>query len=154
MEWLACARCVCSKPPNGPWLMAASWNQSGSKPLMEHTFKGARVLITGGAGFVGSHIADQLLACGAEHIRIIDNFVRGRWENLEHAQASGRVSITVGDICDAELVDQLTEGVDYVFHQAALRITQCAEEPVTAMRVMVGGTQNVLESAVRHKVKK
>lgn len=115
---------------------------------------GARFLITGGAGFVGSTIADQLLDAGAAEIRIIDNFVRGTWSNVKQAQASGKVSVTEGDIRDAELVDRLTEGVDYVFHQAALRITRCAEAPREATEVLMTGTLNVLESAVKHKVKK
>jgi UDP-glucose 4-epimerase len=118
------------------------------------TFAGARVLITGGAGFVGSHIADQLLDAGVERITIIDDLVRGRWENLGEARATGKLQVVVGDICDAPLLDRLMQGCDLVFHQAALRITQCAEDPVRAMQVMVGGTQNVLESAVRHKVSK
>jgi UDP-glucose 4-epimerase len=109
------------------------------------TLGGARVLLTGGAGFVGSHITDQLLAAGVEHITIIDDFVRGRWENLIGARATGKLQVVVGDICDASLVDRLMQGCDLVFHQAALRITQCAEDPVRAMQVMVGGTQNVLE---------
>lgn len=115
---------------------------------------GARFLITGGAGFVGSTIADQLLAAGASEIRIIDNFVRGTWSNVKSAMASGRVNVVEGDIRDAALVDKLTEGVDYVFHQAALRITRCAEAPREAVEVLMTGTLNVLESAVKHKVKK
>ncbi|HLH06302.1 MAG TPA: NAD-dependent epimerase/dehydratase family protein [Terriglobales bacterium] len=115
---------------------------------------GARFLITGGAGFVGSTIADQLLAAGASEIRIIDNFVRGTWGNVKHAMASGRVQVTEGDIRDVELVDRLTAGVDYVFHQAALRITRCAEAPREATEVLMTGTLNVLESAIKHKVKK
>jgi UDP-glucose 4-epimerase len=59
-----------------------------------------------------------------------------------------------GDICDATLVDDLTAGMDFVFHQAALRITRCAEAPREAVEVLINGTQNILESAVRHKVKK
>jgi nucleoside-diphosphate-sugar epimerase len=115
---------------------------------------GKRFFITGGAGFVGSTIADQLLAAGAAEIRIIDNFVRGTWSNVKPALASGRVKVTEGDIRDAELVDALTDGVDYVFHQAALRITRCAEAPREAVEVLMTGTLNVLEAAVRHKVKK
>jgi UDP-glucose 4-epimerase len=115
---------------------------------------GARVFITGGAGFIGSHIVDQVLDAGAARVTIIDDFVRGRWENLDRAMATGRVEVTVGDICDAEQVDRLTAGADVVFHQAALRITQCAEEPVRGWQVMVIGTQNVLEAAVRHGVQK
>jgi UDP-glucose 4-epimerase len=116
------------------------------------TLRGASALVTGGGGFIGSHIVDQLVAAGAAHVRVLDDFVRGRPENLAAARASGRVDVHVGDVCDAALVDRLTAGADLVFHQAALRITHCAEEPVRAVHVMVNGTQNVLESAVRHRV--
>ena len=68
--------------------------------------------------------------------------------------ASGRVRLIEGDIRDAALVDRATDGVDYVFHQAALRITRCAENPREAVEVLMTGTLNVLEAAVRHKVKK
>ena len=115
---------------------------------------GARFLITGGAGFVGSAITDQLLEAGASEIRIIDNFIRGSWSNLKPAIDSGRVKVTEGDIRDTDLVDQLTGGVDYVFHQAALRITRCAEAPREAVEVLMTGSLNVLEAAVRHRVKK
>ena len=118
------------------------------------TFSGARIFITGGAGFIGSHIADQLITAGASRIVILDDFIRGRMENLKEAQTTGRVEVVTGDIRDAALVDSLTEGADFVFHQAALRITQCAEEPVRAVQVMVNGTQNVLEAAVKHRVRK
>jgi UDP-glucose 4-epimerase len=115
---------------------------------------GHRILVTGGAGFIGSHIVDQLLAKGASEVRVLDNFVRGARTNLEPASASGRVTIVDGDVRDAALVDQLTAGVDYVFHQAALRITRCAEAPREAVEVLIGGMLNVLESAVKHKIKK
>jgi UDP-glucose 4-epimerase len=114
----------------------------------------SRILVIGGAGFVGSHIVDQALDAGAAQITVIDDFVRGRHENLAGAVASERVEVIDGDIRDAKLIDQLTEGKDIVFHQAALRITQCAAEPVRAVEVMINGTQNVLESAVRHGIKK
>jgi UDP-glucose 4-epimerase len=116
--------------------------------------QGANVLVTGGAGFIGSHITDQALEAGAARVVVIDDFGRGRRENLNGAMASERLEVVEGDIRDAALIDQLTRGIDVVFHQAALRITQCAEEPVRAVQVMVNGTQNVLESAVRHGVKK
>ena len=115
---------------------------------------GHRILVTGGAGFIGSHIVDQLLAQGATEVRVLDNFVRGSMANLEDASASGRVNIVDGDVRDAALVDELTSGVDYVFHQAALRITRCAEAPREAVEVLIGGMLNVLESAIKHKVKK
>jgi len=116
--------------------------------------KGARVFITGGAGFIGSTIADQALEAGAGQIVVVDDFVRGRRENLARAMTSERVEIHEGDICDASLVDELTEGCDIVFHQAALRITQCAEDPVRAIHVMINGTQNVLEAARKHGVQR
>ncbi|HMK21909.1 MAG TPA: NAD-dependent epimerase/dehydratase family protein [Terriglobales bacterium] len=115
---------------------------------------GTRCLVTGGAGFIGSTIVDQLLAAGAAEVIVLDNFVRGSWSNLAAAREHGGVDIIRGDICDAALVDELTSGVDYVFHQAALRITRCAEAPREAIEVLVNGTVNVLESALRHKVKK
>ena len=116
--------------------------------------KNARFLVTGGAGFIGSTIIDQLLEAGAEEVRVIDNFIRGSWANLKPALESGKVFVTEGDIRDAGLVDELASGVDYVFHQAALRITRCAEAPREAVEVLMTGTLNVLEAAVRHKIKK
>lgn len=116
--------------------------------------EGARFLVTGGAGFIGSTIVDQLLAAGAAEVRIIDNFVRGTWANLAEAQKSGRVLVVEGDIGDVKLVNELTTGVDYVFHEAALRITRCAESPRDGVEVLIVGTLNVLEACVTHKVKK
>jgi UDP-glucose 4-epimerase len=113
-----------------------------------------RVLITGGAGLIGSHIADLLVRDGDPEIIILDNFVRGRRENLAWAMGHGRVQIVDGDICDTALLRDVMQGVDLVFHQAALRITQCAEEPRVALQVMADGTFNVLEAAVAAKVQK
>jgi UDP-glucose 4-epimerase len=115
---------------------------------------GSRVLVTGGAGFIGSFIVDQMIEAGADHVTVVDDFVRGRHENVADAVGTGRVEVVEGDIRDATLVDRLTDGCDLVFHQAALRITQSAEEPLRAIQVMVNGTQNILESARRHGVKK
>ena len=107
-----------------------------------------RTLITGGAGLVGSHIADQLVRAGAGEIVVLDNFVRGRRENLAWAMANGPVRIIEGDIRDRDLLAAAMRGVDVVFHQAAIRITQCAEEPRLALEVLADGTFNVLEAAV------
>jgi UDP-glucose 4-epimerase len=116
--------------------------------------RGARFLVTGGAGFVGSAIVDQLLDAGAAEVRVLDNFVRGTWSNLTPALETGRANVIEGDIRDAALVDRTCEGVDYVFHEAALRITQCADVPREAVEVLIGGMVNVLESSVRHGIKK
>jgi UDP-glucose 4-epimerase len=115
---------------------------------------GSRCLVTGGAGFIGSTIVDHLLAAGAAEVRVIDNFVRGSWLNLSEAQKHPAVQITEGDIRDSALLDRLTDGTDFVFHQAALRITRCAEYPREAVEVLIDGTMNVLESALKFKVKK
>lgn len=115
---------------------------------------GTRCLVTGGAGFIGSTIVDKLLDAGAAEVVVLDNFVRGAWSNLAPAQERGGVNIIKGDICNAALVNELTEGIDFVFHQAALRITRCAEAPREAVDVLINGTLNVIESAVHNKVKK
>jgi UDP-glucose 4-epimerase len=115
---------------------------------------GTCCLVTGGAGLVGSPIVDQLLAAGASEVRVIDNFVRGNWRNLEWALAKGSVNVIEGDIRDAALVKRATQGVSYVFHQAALRITRCAEAPREAVEVLIDGTLNVLEAAIEQNVKK
>ncbi len=115
---------------------------------------GASIFVTGGAGFIGSHIVDQVLAVGAARVTVLDGLERGSRDNLADAMRTGRVDLTVGDVCDVELVDRLVGEADIVCHQAALRITHCAEEPVRAIDVMIRGTQNVLESAVRHHVRR
>ncbi|NOX62630.1 MAG: NAD-dependent epimerase/dehydratase family protein [Chloroflexi bacterium] len=116
--------------------------------------EGSKVLITGGAGLIGSHIADQLVRERVGEIIIIDDFSRGQLSNLAWAMANGPVEVLEGDIRDVNLLKRLMEGVDIVFHQAALRITQCAQEPRLALEVLVDGTFNVAEAAVEQGVKK
>ena len=116
--------------------------------------KNKRILITGGAGLIGSHIADLVALEEPREILVLDNFVRGRRENLEAAIAAAPVTIVEGDIRDRKLLAEMFEGVDIVFHQAAIRITQCAEEPRLAFDVLAGGTFDVIEAAVNAKVSK
>jgi len=115
---------------------------------------GKKILVTGGAGFVGSHIIDLLIDEGCAEIVAIDNMVRGRPENLADALARGPVRLVEGDIRDRRLMDGLVANADVVFHQAALRITQCAEEPRPALEVMVDATFDLLELCVKHRVEK
>ncbi|MDM4718593.1 NAD-dependent epimerase/dehydratase family protein [Micromonospora sp. WMMA1363] len=115
---------------------------------------GARALVTGGAGTIGSHVVDELVAGGATEVVVLDNLVRGRRENLVRSLPQGSVRLVEGDIRDVGLVHELTRGKDLVFHLAAIRITQCAEEPRLANEVLVDGTFNVLEAAVAAKVRK
>src|SRR3954447_23690089 len=121
---------------------------------MTHSLRGERVLITGGAGAVGSNLADQIVRAGASEIVVLDNFVRGRRENLAWAIENGTIDLVEGDIRDRDQVAELMQGIDVVFHMAALRITHCAAEPRTALEVMVDGTYNVLEAAIAAGVRK
>ncbi len=115
---------------------------------------GARVLVTGGAGTIGSTIVDQLIEAGASHVDVLDNLVRGRRENLAEALRTRRVELVEGDIRDRDLVHDVVSRSDVVFHQAAIRITQCAEVPRLALEVLVDGTFNVVEACADHAVEK
>jgi UDP-glucose 4-epimerase len=116
--------------------------------------RNARVLVTGGAGLIGSHIVDRLVLEPAAEIIVLDNFTRGRRENLSAAMQTGRVSVVEGDIRNPATLAEVMKGIDVVFHEAAIRITQCAEEPALAMDVLVQGTFNVLDAAVKARVRK
>ncbi len=118
--------------------------------------EGQRALVTGGAGTIGSAVVDRLIAAGAAEVVVLDNFVRGRRANLADAVEAGgdRLRVVDGDINDRALVGELTSGMDLVFHLAAIRITQCAEEPRLALECLVDGTFTVIEAAAEHGVKK
>jgi len=115
---------------------------------------GKKVVVTGGAGFVGSHIVALLLERGADEIMIVDNLCRGRRSNIEALGADRRLHFVDGDVRDRVLMSQLLDGADTVFHQAALRITQCAVEPRAALQVMATATFDLIEFAVAAKVRK
>jgi UDP-glucose 4-epimerase len=114
---------------------------------------GARVVVTGGAGNVGSHIVDAAIAAGAREVVALDAMVRGVPENLEAALKTGKASLRELDIRDREAVAASIAGADVVFHQAALRWTRCQEDPRECHEVMVDGTLNVLEAAAAAKAK-
>jgi UDP-glucose 4-epimerase len=115
---------------------------------------GVKAFVTGGAGTIGSHVVDLLVKGGASEIVVLDNLVRGRLANLDWALANGPVKLVEGDIRDNAIVHELTEGKDLVFHLAAIRITQCAQEPRLANEVLVDGTFNVIEAAAAASVRK
>jgi UDP-glucose 4-epimerase len=118
------------------------------------SLSGARVVVTGGAGNVGSHVVDAVVAAGAREVIALDAMVRGIPENLADALRSGRARLVEVDIRDREAVRANIEGADFVFHQAALRWTRCQENPRECHQVMVDGTFNVIEAAADAKVRK
>ena len=115
-----------------------------------------RILVTGGCGTIGSHVVDLALEAGAARVVVIDDFSRGLRSNVAAAldRAPGRLEIVEGDIRDRALLGRLSAGTDLVFHLAALRITQCAAEPRTALEVLVDGSFNVFEAALEAGVAK
>lgn len=122
--------------------------------MERHSSAGATILVTGGAGLIGSHIVDRLIDRGAGEIRVLDNLARGGWGNLDAARARRPIMQIEGDIRDRAAVEAAVSGCDYIFHQAALRITRCAERPRECIEVLVGGTFNVFEAAATAGVKK
>lgn len=109
-------------------------------------------LVTGGAGFIGSSIAEALLAKG-ERVRILDDFSSGRRQNLESLE--GNVEIIEGTITDAETVTRAVKGVEVVFHQAAIpSVARSVENPIPSLHVNVTGTTTVLDAARRERVKR
>lgn len=118
--------------------------------------KGSKILVIGGAGFIGSHVVDELTREDVKEIVIYDNFCRGTMDNLRNALRDPRVKVyeVGGDICQTDILDSAMEGVDYVIHLAALWLLQCYEYPRVAFDVNIRGTFNVLETCIKHNVKK
>jgi len=117
--------------------------------------EGARILVTGGCGLIGSTTIDLLLReHNPEQIVILDNLSRGTTRNVEEALKDRRVKLIEGDIRDVPTVHAVTRGMDAVIHMATLRITACAAEPREALGVMCDGSFNVLEAAHAAGVRK
>jgi UDP-glucose 4-epimerase len=117
---------------------------------------GKKLLVIGGAGLIGSHTVDQLCQEDVKEIVVFDNFVRGSHANLEKALKDPRVKIfeAGGDITQTDLLEKAMEGVDGVFHFAALWLLQCLDYPRYASEVNIQGTFNVLEACVKAGVQK
>ena len=113
-----------------------------------------KIVVIGGAGFIGSHIVDQLLAEPVREIVVIDNFVRGGRANIERSLADPRVRVVEGNITSPDFLEGLLENAAGVFHLAALWLFECVHEPRSAVEVNVVGTYNVVEAAARAGVRK
>lgn len=123
---------------------------------MQNNINGSKVLVIGGAGFIGSHVIDELLKEDVSEIAIYDNFSRGSYDNIEHALKDKRVKVFElgGELLHTDILDKAIEGKDYVFHLAALWLLHCHDYPRSAFHVNIEGTFNVLEACTKHKVKK
>ena len=114
----------------------------------------AKVLVTGGAGFIGSNLTEALLKRG-HLVRVLDNFSTGRRENLIFDKEYPLIEMIEGDIRDLPTCRRATKGIDYVFHQAALpSVQRSVEDPLTANSVNVEGTLNILFTARDEGVKR
>ncbi len=123
---------------------------------MTNKLENARVLVVGGAGFIGGFVVTELLKEPVKEIIIYDNFTRGKMANIADSLNDERCTIFPlgGDIREIDVLDKAMEGIDYVFHLAAMWLLHCKDFPRTAFDVNIGGTFNVLEACVKHKVKK
>lgn len=118
--------------------------------------KGSKVLVIGGAGFIGGFVVRELLKHDVKEVIIYDNFARGKYTNIEDCLQDERCSVYPfgGDVRETDILDKAIEGMDYVFHLAAMWLLHCKDFPRTAFDVNIAGTFNVLEACVKHNVKK
>jgi UDP-glucose 4-epimerase len=109
---------------------------------------GAKIVVVGGAGLIGSHTVDLLLEEKVAEVVVFDNFERGSRENLEFALMDPRLGVVQGDLCDPAQLEEVFDGVDGVFHFAALWLLHCQEHPRDGYDTNVTGTFNLLEACV------
>lgn len=128
----------------------------GEGIMTQNDVKGSKILVIGGAGFIGSHVVDELSKEDVEEIVIYDNFSRGSFDNIDESLKDPRVKIFElgGDVLHTDILNEAVKGKDYVFHLAALWLLHCHDYPRSAFKVNIEGTFNVLEACVRHRVKK
>lgn len=118
--------------------------------------KEARVLVIGGAGFIGGFVVSELLKYPVKEVIIYDNFARGKQDNISESLKDPRCKVYPfgGDIRELDILDKAFDGIDYVFHLSAMWLLHCKDFPRTAFDVNIAGTFNVLEACVKHKIKK
>jgi UDP-glucose 4-epimerase len=121
---------------------------------MNNKVKDSVILVTGGAGFIGSYVIEELVLLKPKKIIIIDNLIRGGYPNMKNFINNTIVEFHNGDMRDLDLLEKCITGTDYVFHMAALRINSCAANPREGFEVMLKSTFEIASLCVKHKVKK
>jgi len=121
---------------------------------MMNKVKNQTIFITGGAGFIGSYVVEELLQLEPSKVIILDNLIRGTHVNMKNFSGNPLVEFIEGDIRDYNLLESCIQRADYVFHMAALRINACAADPREGFEVMLRSTFDVAELCAKHKIKK
>src|SRR5580700_10580145 len=121
---------------------------------MLNKIKDSIILVTGGAGFIGSYVVEELIPLQPKKIFIIDNLIRGGLPNMKNFINNPVVEFHNADIRDLELLEECISRTDYVFHMAALRINSCAANPREGFEVMLKSTLEIASLCVKHKIKK
>src|SRR5204862_5657118 len=122
---------------------------------MQHNkIKDSVICVTGGAGFIGSYVVEELIPLVPKKIVIIDNFIRGTRENMKSFIDNPIIDLHVADIRDTDELEKCIAGTDYIFHMAALRINACAANPRDGFDVMLKSTFELADLAVKHMIKK
>lgn len=126
-----------------------------SNPYHTQSISNASFLVTGGAGFIGSHIVEYLLHHGAKKVRVLDNLATGNWQNIAQYTQNPSFEWLEGDICDAETCRLALQDIDYVSHQAALgSVPRSVKDPITTNAVNINGFLNILVAAKDAGVKR
>jgi UDP-glucose 4-epimerase len=120
---------------------------------MTAQFKYKKALVTGGAGFIGSHLVEELVNLGVETISV-DNYFAGKHENLAHLKSKPNFHEVECDVTDRDTLDQLLPGVEIIFHEAASKKTICMRDPLKDLQINGGGTLNLLQLSIKHGIKK
>lgn len=117
--------------------------------------EGKRFVVTGGAGFIGSHLVDVLMQNGAKSVIVIDNLITGNEDNIKHHFSDQRFTFIKADLCSYEVCSKYCRDIDVIFHQAALgSVTRSIENPLLTNQINIDGFINVLWAAVQNQVSK
>jgi len=113
-----------------------------------------KALVTGGCGFIGSHLVEALVNEENFEVVVLDTLTKGKKQSIQYLIDAGKVKLIEGDIRSQDVVDEAMQGVDYVFHTAGIHINQSSSSPAECIQSNIQGSYNVFHSAITHKVKR